>query len=527
MKSFLKKYGFNFLIILIISFGIFLRLKGFITNPSFWHDECAMAWNIKFKSYSELFGVLRFLQVTPPLFSVVTKFLTGIFGFSEMVFRFIPFVAGCLSIIGFYFLSSKALNTKFSILSAVFLFAINQRLINYSFEFKPYGPDVFFTIICLLFFINLDIEKLNIKKAVLYGVLLSLIPWFSFVSVFVIAGGFLNLFLVQAKRKEERGKREKERGKRKEEKEDAKTQRRKETEKSKNYASLHPSIFASKTTFILSLILPMIISGLIYLKFYLLANYTGTHMVSDWQDYFVTLNPIKFLHLLTESIRYLFFPIQYILFALILFILGIIIYTKEKSSSFNIAILTFIMFLFSSFLHIYPFGERVIVFLIPIYLLFIIKPFDLISLNKKVKSLIIVFIAFLTFYPQINFAIDFFQSKSISKGEFPREMMEFMVKTIKPSDIIFVNNASNTEFEYYSSFYKLKNKTFREKLAGKPDARYFMLLNSLPKGYYWFYLSFDYSHRPVIPAITSWAQTKRIIHSYKSNKSALIYVSIK
>jgi len=438
---------FKFILIFIILFGILLRLKGFLANPSFWHDECAMAWNIKFKSYSELFGILRFLQVTPPFFSIATKFLTSIFGYSEMVFRFIPLLTGCLSIIGFYFLASKALKTRFSIITAVFLFVINQRLINFSFEFKPYGVDVFFTIICLLFFVNLDMEKLNKMKALIYGALLSIVPWFSFVSIFALTGGVLNLFFQNLKKK--------------------------------------------KGEFLFtfySLLFPLLISALLYLKIYLLTNYTGTHMVSDWANYFITLNPLKFLFLLSESIKYLFAPVEYVLFALIMLIFGIIIYIREKSLFFNVAILTFISFIVTSFLKIYPFGDRIIIFLIPIYLLLMLKPIDTISLDKKWQSLMILAIILLTFYPQIIWAKSMIDTKSISRGEYPREMMKLLSENLKKDDVIFVNNLSNTEFAYYSSFYNLKNQVIQEPQNSDRIA----VLNSIKKGQYcWFYIVYD------------------------------------
>jgi len=129
-KNVLKKtYLLNFILIIIFLLGIFLRAKGFLGNSSFWHDECALAWNIKFKNYGDFLGVLNFEQTAPSLFMILTKFLTRIFGFFEMVFRFIPFLVNCFSIFVFYFLAKKVLNKKFNVLLAVFFFAINQTLI--------------------------------------------------------------------------------------------------------------------------------------------------------------------------------------------------------------------------------------------------------------------------------------------------------------------------------------------------------------------------------------------------------------
>ena len=70
MIEVIKKNIYWILLGFIIFLGLILRLKGLISNPSMWHDECALAWNILEKSYGELFEKLRFLQVAPPMFLV-------------------------------------------------------------------------------------------------------------------------------------------------------------------------------------------------------------------------------------------------------------------------------------------------------------------------------------------------------------------------------------------------------------------------------------------------------------------------
>jgi hypothetical protein len=156
-----------------------------------------------------------------------------------------------------------------------------------------------------------------------------------------------------------------------------------------------------------------------------------------------------------------------------------------------------------------------------------IKPLDTVFSGKKIKSFIVLLLTFFTFYPQIMAINSYIHIKNISRGEFPREMMKTMVKQLKPTDIIIVNNASNTEFEYYSSFYNIKNEIFREKLSGKPDANYLKLLNSFPKGYYWLYLPYDYSHTQVIPTMISWAKTKTILYISQNAQSVLLYIYVK
>lgn len=475
---------FHFVLIFTILLGIFLRLKGFLMNPSFWHDELGIAWSIRFKNYSDFFKVLEYQQMAPPFFMAATKFLTKFFGFSEKVFRLIPFLAGCLSIIGFYFLSKKTLNTKFSILMAVFLFAINQRLITYCFEFKQYSTDVFFAIILLLFFINLKIECLSKTKILLCGLMLAFVPWFSYVSVFIMAGGFLTLLFRDFKK----------------------------------------DLFKKAV-----LILPVLISGLVYLKIYMVDNYNTTGMVAYWNNYFIKLNPLSFVHLFIESLKYLFFSVKYVLVLLVLMICGAGIYYRQKVSFINIFVLSFLSLVLASVFRIYPFGERLILFIIPIYILLIVKPFDLISFNgikNKIKSLILIALILITFYPQIASSTYFFKFKGLSRGECPREMMDLMVKQLKPVDIIYVNAFSDSAYSYYSSFHQIKNKVIQENTVYNDKKECVKNLNSLKKGYYWFYMPDNNWENPYIYCFLSWIETKKIIYNYRQNSSILIYAYV-
>lgn len=485
-----KKYTknlkiYNIFVCLVILLGFFLRLKGYLHNPSFWHDECALAWNIKFKSYSELFGVLNFLQVAPPLFLVCTKFLTNIFGLSEAVFRFIPTIVGCSSVIAFYFLSKKVLSNKFSILMAIFLFAINPPLISYSFELKPYELDVFLIIIGLLFFIKLDIERLDIRKALLYGVLLALMPWVSFTSVFILVSGFINSFLIRI-----------------------------------------------KTDVLKKIILffPLLVSGLIYFKISLFANYTGTSMVSGWQGYFITLNVKHFIWLFTNNLNYLFQPCTFTLFLFMLLIIGGIIFYRSQSLFFNLSFKSFCVFVLLSMAHVYPFAERLALFLLPIFILYMVKPLDLISKRNKIVSSLIIVLFIITFYPQILNAKEMLLAGALDKDEYPREMMEQMKSRIKPNDLIFINNPSESEFAYYSSFYNIKNRIIQERIEKNLSQQaYTNELNSLKEGYYWFYLPVDYVNIPIIPWVEDWSTKYETLYKIKTGKKykgMLMYIHI-
>lgn len=486
MQNFFKKYGYAILLGLVILLGFLLRLKGLLNNSDLWHDECALAWNVKYKNYGDFFGILRFMQMAPPFFMIMTKIITTVFGISNISLRILPFFAGLASIIAFYFLAVKTIKSRAVALWAVFFFAINQRLIGYSFEFKQYSFDVFFTIICLLFFINLDLEKLNARKAVSYGILLSIVPWFSFASAFIIAGGVINIIFKITKNK------------------------------SKNL--LFPISY---------FLFPLLISCLIYLKLYLVNNYTGTHMVNYWQGSFLNFNPVFFIYLFINNIRYFFFPTPYVLFLLILLFWGIRIFYREKSEFIKLFSTSFILLVIASLLHLYPFSNRLILFLLPMFLLLMMKPLDIASLDKKIKSFMVILLTFFTLYPQVVAINYYIHTKNISRGEYPHEMMDYMLKTIKKGDNIFVNSASDVEFYYYSSFYNIKNNVIQERVTNEAPEKYTAFLNHLKKGYYWLYLPYDSALQPVFQYILPWSENQKILYAFKKNKSILMYIYVK
>lgn len=249
-------------------------------------------------------------------------------------------------------------------------------------------------------------------------------------------------------------------------------------------------------------------------------------MVNYWQDSFLSANPFQFLGLLVENIRYFFFPLPLVLFALILLIWGINIFRKEKSEFFKLSVLSFILLAIASILHIYPFSTRLILFLLPIFLLLMMKPLDSVLCGKKIKLIVVLLMMLFAFFPQFIAVNQFIHTKNISRGEYARETMDYMMKNIKKSDNIFVNSASDVEFYYYSSFYDVKNNVVLERVTNEPSEKYLALLNGLKKGYYWFYLPYDSSHTPVFEQISTWLKTKKILYSTQKGRSALLYVYV-
>ncbi len=484
----IKKNIYWILLGFVIFLGIVLRLKGLISNPSMWHDECALAWNILEKSYGELFGKLRFLQVAPPMFLVCSKILVDIFHVKanvyacDFVLRLIPFIFGTLSIGAFYFVCKSLFKSKWTTFFAVLLFSLNPTLINYSFEFKPYILDVFSAIVALWIFLNIDFEKITTKTTLIFGSILAILPWFSFMSVMVIFGGFMAL----------------------------------------SFKRENPKKF-------FLLFLPAIFSAFIYLKAFILNAYAqnSSGMTGFWQNEFVARDFSNLTQLNMSNLHYFFsyLPMFSCTFLTILMFVGLILFFKDTNWRFIlITTLTESALIIASILHVYPYSKRLIIFLIPFILIFAVKIFDI--KNKVLAGILISLIAL----PHLFFAVNFIKIQNLNKGDFARETMVQMANNLAQNEIIVINESSNAEFCYYDLFFNLKN----DKIFLKPKAKTAIEIKKelderIIKGRsYWFYMPYDYSpQKNEINEIENWIKNNSNVEfSLNSTQSTLIKTTL-
>ncbi len=478
-----KKYGYYLILIAIFILGFFMRLKGLIANPSFWHDECALGWNVIHKNYGELFEVLNFTQIAPPFFMVMSKFFTQIFGVSDFVLRITPFIFGILSLLIFPIFADRIFKNKLTIIISFFIFAINQTLINYSSEFKHYSSDVFFTLLCL-FLINEIIRGASFKKSLFYCVIFATSIWFSFVSSIAIGAGFFVIF----------------------------------------FQKIIGKKFDLKKSFLT--ILPIVISTVVYLKFYLLNTYLGNQqgMNEYWDQGFISKNLLNFLPLLELNLKYFLFPLKFVYLAFFLFFSGIIVLFKKNFYNGLTLFLTVALTCFVSWLGYYPFQKRVILFLLPVFIIFTCAPLELINIKRRFLSMIILILFIFSFSANIKICFEFITKISHpTRGYYSRQMMKEMLSKIKPGDIILINQNSNTEFAYYASFHEIKNQVIQEPQQGNPHE----LIKSLKKNvYYWFYMPYGTS-----PTVEKWINENPQIllyeWGYNNRFERLRYIKIK
>ena len=438
----------------ILFIGFVLRIKGLIINLSLWTDESALAWNILNKGYFELFEKLRFLQIAPPLFLIFTKFLVCITDSvhhayrCDFVLRIRPFICGNLSMIMFYFVAKKLFKSIWAINLGLFLIALNPVLINYSFEFKPYGADVLCSLIALYIFLNTDFKNDSLKHILIKGVILGILPWFSFASAFVIFSGFLFL----------------------------------------SFKRDNPRMFSS-------MLMPVFVSAFVYLKSFIINTYSSNSagMLAYWQNQFVQRDLSNLAQLNNENMHYFFanIPCFSEFIALLLVIAGFILFIKDRQFGYIfLSVLTFSSVISASIFKCYPYSQRMLLFLIPLVILYMAKIADI----KKWFVGIIIFVFILI--PHSIFMYKFIISKNINRADYSRQLMQTLASDIKTDETIVISEFSNTDFLYYNCFYNLKNKTEYLKPAYSKGETNKDLLNRLQKGSYWLFLSYDFNNKP-------------------------------
>ena len=345
LKSiFNSKYNilYFFSAFIIIAFGVFLRLKSYCNAAPIWFDEASLINPILFKPINEILFHFDDEHLFPPLFILLLKLVSCIFGSSELSFRLIPFCFSCASVIAFFFLLKKTFVNKILILSALTLFAFNGMLIYYSQDTRPFSSDVFF---CILFLYFSDkIKMRNLKESLLYSIIFASIIFFSYTSVLLVCSIIIKEFLyIKDKR-------------------------------------------------ILCLIFP-ILSIIFSISLLYYSNPTGHYYVMSWHDEIVYKFSFEnFIKMIANGLFYfnLYSPI-----ILISFFCGILKLFFGRNTVSIIAFITFVGACLASYMHLYPFAIRFILYLAPIFLIFIFSPADFdYNSNKKFKFLKIAITCF-------------------------------------------------------------------------------------------------------------------------------------
>ena len=184
------------LIFAVFLVGAILRFGFFWMDTSFWGDEAAVALNLKERTISQLLAPLDYGQHAPALYLIVEKCLYELSGPSEHALRLPSLVASLLSLPLFFYWVRKT-STGGVLAVAFLLFALNPRLILYSAQLKPYAVDVVCCVVVCLSASQLHRHRYQWNWLAFFALVGCVLIWISFPVVFVLAGVGLTLIIDQ------------------------------------------------------------------------------------------------------------------------------------------------------------------------------------------------------------------------------------------------------------------------------------------------------------------------------------------
>lgn len=406
----------SYLSLIIIGFGLLVRLVQYISNRSLWADEASIALNITHRSYLELLKPLDYNQAAPPGFLWMEKLALQLLGNNEYAFRLFPLIAGIISLFAFYKLGRWALST-IALPIALILFACLEYPQYYASEAKPYSSDVMVALLLSILLIGLRGKILRNRTVLLLGIIGTVSMWFSYPAIFTLGGIELaNLFT---------------------------------TSKAKWKATLINRWIAY--------CIWLISFGAIY--FGVIAGAMSNQKLQNaWSPEYPT-SIFDFSWLLESFKQFFSNPLGFhgisVEFAIAAFIVGCIAFFKKNKTKLLLLTAPIFATLVATYLHKYPFRTRLIFFLTPFFILIIAEGIAyFLSQFKRRKYVAIIGIAIgcIILLPPSVEAGSLIVSPRVKRAV--RPVVEYTKTHQRPGDIFYVDAGSSPDqFEYYAERY--------------------------------------------------------------------------
>lgn len=492
----MNKKSFNILLIIILLLACIVRIYAYISIRELDTDEFMLLSNVLHRNILTLFLPLDKTQNAPPLFLIINKILSYFIFPNEYSLRIISLLCGLYSIFLFYKLSKKIFTKDFPILISNFLFAINIRLIFYAQEFKQYSLEMMLGLLFILFFSNFNLEDdFSYKKALSFGTLMFLPLLLSVPYIFVLSAFLIYNFII------------------------------------------NPRI----RKYILVALIPF---SMLFLIYYLITLHPSQiSMLSKYADFwgngFISLNLNELYNLIKYNYNYFWGGERFALLHFAMIFLGIFLLAKKKSKINILIILSLFIAILASLLNVYPFKERIILYLVPYFIIFSVAVFDFINFSKKPVLYSLLSACLVLSYSSYNYV--FFKSLFGSYAQYQpvavraRKMpLKYLKDQYKDNEIIVYNDASEDAFIYNSLSLKWNTsrvKSVKIQLSDYSKDFYYKTLDSLfsyLKDYdvFYFYYPMDFSTRPVIPYIKSWLKTNNYKYSVYYNGNNQLFIKV-
>lgn len=160
-----KADAYFYAMLAVVLLGVFLRVNGWLGHHiSFWMDEALWASRV-------LHRPLLALGIRPIGFVAITRALVGVFGATEVWFRFLPAMGAIGSLLLMPYVAGQLLASKWLRVLMVLMFAIQPALVDYANEFKPYSWEVLVHLVPIALYLRFRQTENNVWLLALLGFL--------------------------------------------------------------------------------------------------------------------------------------------------------------------------------------------------------------------------------------------------------------------------------------------------------------------------------------------------------------------
>ena len=417
----------TFLILCILG-GIGAATVALVHDKSLWLDEAMVALNVVNRSYRQLLLPLDYGQMAPVGFLLAEKSFAVIFGHHDWALRLFPFILFLGAIPIFYSLCRQVTKSVELSLFAVALFSMNLSLIYYASEVKQYMTDVFVSITVM--YITLRFGASHSRREVFILSITGVIAvWFSNISVMVLsASGVYLLYSAIEERK-----------------------------------NLIPAL------------IPMACWGISFLVYYFSFIWHHPFMayqVDQWKgmDGFIPHNIFsdEFLRFSSNKLRmiiqWMFGVQRFRLIAVLIFLTGIFAMLKNRKM-FLLFFLPVVIHLILSALRLYPFQQRLTLYLFPLLMVIGISGLGLIFQYAEQKFIKITPLVLLV--PVLFYVRPIKEQVPVERAEI-KPVMKYLNEHVAQGELVYVSCFTEPAFHFYQRDYD-KLATSSSVVIGKWD----------------------------------------------------------
>jgi hypothetical protein len=188
---------------LAVAIGVILRVWEYLESRALYMDENSLLKNIVDRPIFGFQQVLEDDQMAPPAFLVMERLLVRLPLEVSAAGRLFPLVCGIASVFLMRSVARRYLDPR-AVPLAIGMLALGDHLLYYSAEIKQYSCDLMMALFALLLAAPQPPARMSQGRFIALGVFGLFAPWFSFPVVFVLAGVGMHLIVTEAMRKDYR-----------------------------------------------------------------------------------------------------------------------------------------------------------------------------------------------------------------------------------------------------------------------------------------------------------------------------------